>query len=136
MKNFDDLEVYASQIFFHTLQSAGSNEDSPFRMLADVNIDGTVKPVLLLGNVHPHPEFRDGHCIAILNPDKTLLKRINPGVGISTPILKEIVERKCDLMLYLYIEAYCNRRVSRAGTYQARTPSLAKYSAREIPFSE
>jgi hypothetical protein len=97
-----------------------------FRITVDVDVDGSIKTLLVVGNAHP--SFEDGSLIAVLNPDESLLSRIMPGCAYSRS-LKEIVRGKCDVMLYMWVDAFRKDKVHYTDEYIARKPSPAKFTA-------
>ncbi|HEP6431517.1 TPA: hypothetical protein VDB83_005849 [Burkholderia cenocepacia] len=100
-----------------------------FKGVFTLNIDGTAKPVLLVGAAHGMHE--DGEVIAILNPDEELVDRVHAGVGYAGGLLKEIIAGKCDAMVHLWIEAYRKDPASIIDKYQPRTdPVAAKFEVR------
>ncbi|CAJ6621777.1 Uncharacterised protein [Burkholderia pseudomallei] len=100
-----------------------------FKGVFTLNVDGTPKPVLLIGAAHGTHE--DGQVIAILNPDEGLVDRVHAGVGYAGGLLKEIVAGKCDAMVHLWIEAYRKDPASIIDKYQPRTdPVAAKFEVR------
>lgn len=126
---FDKVEKIAASLFLCAIQSSAKTSVM-FRNLIDVDIDGSTKPLLVVG--HAHPGYGDGSCIAILNPDKSLISKIIPGCGYSSFILKELVQRKCDLTLALCININCGYRSVRGTEYKCREPSLPKFKLPEI----
>ncbi|MBN3729485.1 hypothetical protein [Burkholderia sp. Tr-20390] len=94
-----------------------------FKGLFTLNVDGSPKPVLLIGAAHGTHE--DGQVIAILNPDEELSARVHAGVSYTGGLLKEIVAGKCDAMVHLWIEAYRKDPGSIIDTYQPRTDAVA-----------
>ena len=84
------------------VMAIGSDDDATFRMLITATVGGEVKPVLLLGNAHR--KFDDGHCIAILNPDAELVDKLGAGCGCSGLNLKDMVTKRCDVMLDVWIQ--------------------------------
>lgn len=114
---------------FKTVLRHCNGEHSTFRMTMTVNVDGEQKPLLILGNAHSAIE--DGHVLAVLNPDRDLTKELGAGVGYSTG-LKEIVGKRCDCMVDVWVDAYKSpdKQVGVMNTYQARSPSDSKFKAR------
>lgn len=129
---FEKVEKVASSLYLCALRSS-ANESVMFRNLIDFHVDGCKKPLLVLG--HAHPSHGDGSCIAILNPDESLVSEIIPGCGYSSSILKEIVTRKCDLALSLWINTDDRRNIWRMihGTrYKRRESPPAKFTLPRI----
>lgn len=53
---------------FHNILRASADHNGRFRMVMTTRTGGAEKPLLIVGNAHGIVE--DGHCIAVLNPDK------------------------------------------------------------------
>lgn len=126
---YDKVEKVVSSLYSCALESS-ADKDVMFCILIDVNLDGCTKPLLVVGTTHPL--YGDGSCIAVLNPDKSLLTKIIPGVGYSNFILKEIVQGKCDLTLSLWINTNAGISTQRSTQYKYRRPSPARFSLLEI----
>lgn len=116
---FDKVEKIMSHQYLCALK-ASPEEDALFRTLVDVRLDGTTKPLLMVGTTHPR--FGDGSCIAVLNPDERLLHAIIPGCGYSSSILKWMVSGKSDLALQLWINTNLGFRTTRGCQYKSRHP--------------
>lgn len=114
---------------FNTLLVSSDNNDTPFYALIDINVDGVIKPLLILGLTHPSHE--DGRVIAILNPDTDLVSRLSAMCGYDDQIIKEIVSQKCDLMVSFWVDAYKADPVPYVFSYKSRTPSTAKFYAKD-----
>lgn len=122
---FDKVEKAATSLYLCALESSAQS-DSIFRMLMNVDFDGSIKPLLVAGRAF---KLRDeGHLIAVLNPDKNLLNKIIPGCRYGNLILKEIVQGKCDLSLALWIKTNIGLNVSRSTQYKSRKPSPVRFS--------
>ncbi|MBU0593846.1 MAG: hypothetical protein KKH74_08940 [Gammaproteobacteria bacterium] len=126
---FDKIEKIAVKHYLCALESSAT-EDSLFRTLMNVDMDGSMKPLLVVGVTHPW--FYDGFFIAVLNPDISLISKINPGCGSSDFILKEIVSKKCDLMLSSWVYTYKGFKVSRSTTYKSRNPCSARFPFQKL----
>lgn len=106
-----------------------SDHGGTIRALFTLNIDGSPKPVLLIGSAHG--SHKDGEVIAILNPDHELLDRLQPGLGYSGGLLKEIVTGRCDAMVRVWIEAYRKDPSSIIDRYRPRAAAAtAKFEVR------
>ena len=112
---------------FHNILRASAHHNGRFRMVLTTRAGDTDKPLLIVGNAHGVVE--DGHCIAILNPDKELADLIRPGCAYGVGGLKEIVSKRCDLALDLWIDAYKGpeHAVSVIARYKSRKPQPAKF---------
>lgn len=121
----DKVEKAATNLYLCALESSAQSE-STFRMLINIDFDGSIKPLLVAGRAFKSRD--EGHLIAVLNPDKNLLNKIIPGCGYGNLILKEIVQGKCDLALALWINTNIDLNVSRSTQYKSRKPSPARFS--------
>ncbi|MBX3678040.1 MAG: hypothetical protein KF853_13565 [Rhodocyclaceae bacterium] len=103
-------------------------QDGCFKALVAVEVGDTVKPLLLVGNAHNEEE--DGHCIAVLNPDKALVDTISAGCAYGARTLKEIVAKRCDVALDLWIENYmpADRAVTVSMRYKTHHFQPAKFA--------
>ncbi len=105
--------------------------DSPdahgwFKALSTVDIDGEVKPLLLVGSAHRH--FEDGYCIAVLNPEQALVDEIPPGCAYNAPILRHQVRKRCDAAINVAFAGGGSVRTSEIiGSYISRTPAPARF---------
>lgn len=133
---FDKVEKVASSLYLCALGSS-AKESVMFRNLIDFHVDECKKPLLVLG--HAHPSHGDGSCIAILNPDESLVRKIIPGCGYSSFILKGIVARKCDLALSLWIntdDGFNIWRMIHGTRYKCRESVPAKFTLPAIKLGE
>ncbi|MGE0086574.1 MAG: hypothetical protein AB7S75_19375 [Desulfococcaceae bacterium] len=83
---------------------------------------------LIVGNAHR--EVEDGHCIAIINPDESLLTQVVAGCAYTGDTLKNIVKGKCDLMIEIWIDVYKKDGVSEISRYQSRNMEPAKFTVK------
>jgi hypothetical protein len=116
---------------FLAIPDASAGNQAPFKGLFTVEIDGEHKPLLLFGTAHSRVE--DGHITAVLNPDASLVERLQGGCGYSAAILKEIIAKRCDAAVSLWIDAYKNNRVLVGARYRNRISTPAKFNVREFP---
>ncbi|MGZ0002933.1 hypothetical protein [Burkholderia gladioli] len=100
-----------------------SDHGGTIKALFTLNIDGSPKPVLLIGSAHG--SHVDGEVIAILNPDRELFDRLQPGLGYFRGLLKEIVAGRCDAMVHVWIEAYRKDPSSIIDSYRPRAAAAA-----------
>lgn len=108
---------------------ASAADNGVFRVLLTAKVDDEVKPLLLIGNAHCRVE--DGHCLAVLNPDRELCDRLVAGCAYTHGILKEIVAKRCDLALFVWIDAYMKASPVKVVTkYQAKEAKPAKFVVR------
>ena len=110
---------------FKSVLKISSDQHGTFRLIVTAKIQDEDKPLLILGNAHS--EIEDGHCIAILNPDKSILNKVVAGCSYPADSLKEIVGGKCDLTVDLWIDAYKTNGVSEISSYKARNPKPAQF---------
>lgn len=113
-----------AESLFRTILRVSAEENGIFRALLTVNLDGTPKPLLVVGSVHPRIE--DGECIAVLNPTRDLSEELRGGVAYGGGI-REIVQGRCDAMVNLWIDAYGRSATSVLYSYASRAPSLARF---------
>jgi hypothetical protein len=106
MSALNEVKDIAVDIFDSVLK-ASADSGGIFRVLITAKIEGKEKPLLIVGNANS--SFEDGSCIAVLNPDKDVLQRIQGGVYYHNDILKKTVQGKCDLMVELWIDAYIKK---------------------------
>src|SRR5688572_6741997 len=99
---FEDLTRIAVDVFKIILRSSAESGGT-FRVLITAKVGNEEKPLLLVGNAHGHIE--DGHVIAVWNPDRTILEKVEGGVAYASGLLKELVSGNCDAMLELWIDA-------------------------------
>lgn len=118
----DKLAKIAEPVF-RALLAHSAEERGIFRVLMTVNVDGSPKPLLIVGNAHPRIE--DGDCIAVLNPDESLQKEVTGGVAYMGHI-KTIVTGRCDAMVHLWIDDYGAKKVTMIWSYKARQAAPAK----------
>lgn len=120
----DKVEKAATSLYLCALKHSAET-DSEFSTLINVNFDGNVKPLLVVGRAY---RLRgQGHCMVTLNPDKSLLSKLLPGSAYHKLDLIEIVQGKCDLMLDFWIDNY-GIRCGHKNQYRSRKASPAKFS--------
>lgn len=129
MSIVDQVKQAAISYFLGILYSS-ADHCAPFRAMVSMNVDGTVKPLLLVGTAHGKVE--DGHCLALLNPDESLANRIVAGCGYNGRVLKEIVAKRCDVALDIWIDAYkpAERAVTVMTRYKAQHFQPARFVVR------
>ncbi len=108
------------------VMTIGPDDEATFRMLITATVGGEVKPLLLLGNAHR--KYDDGHCIAILNPDAELVDKLGAGCGCSGANLKDMVTKRCDAMLDVWVGG--GSRTSLGCRYKAQSFQPAKFVVR------
>lgn len=112
--------------YFCAVLYASAETCAPFRGLITVPVGEEQKPLLLVGTAHLNKQ--DGHCIAVLNPDPDLVDQLHGGCGYTTPILKEIVSKRCDLALDIWIDAYREDGITVTTRYIAQEAKPAKFA--------
>ena len=124
MNTVEQVKQAAVRHFLGVLPSS-AGDNGMFRSMSTMHVGGENKPLLLVGNAHSRVE--DGHCIAILNPDQELIDKIHAGCAYSSAILKEIVAKRCDLALDVWIDAYKADGIYLGPVYKSRNPKPAKF---------
>jgi hypothetical protein len=105
--------------------SVGPDQDGFFRLHMPVSVGGETKPLLIVGNAHH--KAGDGHCTAVLNPDASLMDKIRPGVGYTRQTLIEMVTKRCDVALDIWLDSGEDDGVSVTAQYRARKFQPAKF---------
>lgn len=118
------IQQVASAVLGAVLQNSPS-DDAGIKTLISVEIDGQQQQLLIVGNTHRH--FNDANCVAVLNPDETLVSKIKTGVGYTSASLKEIVSKRCDAMVKLQMIGRDSRITT---TYRSRRRRSAVSVAR------
>ena len=121
------IEQIAVNTFLVILRASTEN-NSGFRILITTTVDGEMKPLLMIGSAHGGVE--DGHVVAVLNPDKELCDELQACCGYTPFILKEIVAKRCDMMVHVGVSAYRDKPVDYVTTYQAQVIKPAKFLVR------
>ena len=118
----------ATDIFLGALKH--TDHGGNFKGIFTLNVDGAPKPVLLVGSAHGSHE--DGQVTAVLNPDRDVIEKLEPGVGYHGGLLKEIVAGKCDAMVHVWIDAYKDDRFTVLEKYAARESVASKFEVRNL----
>lgn len=121
----EQIKQTAVNHFLGVLNSS-ADHNAPFRSLVTTKVGDSIKPLLLIGTAHSKVE--DGHCMAFLNPDESLVNELTAGCGYGRMHLKEIVAKRCDLMLDVWIDAYREDGVTITSQYKARNAQPAKFA--------
>jgi hypothetical protein len=82
--------------------------------------DGVV-PTLLVGFAELS-RVGDGHCAAILNPDKRFMKRIGMYNTLTGAQFKKLVARHCDAAIQVTVDSRLTDSTNVAVKYVARKP--------------
>lgn len=120
----DKVEMIVYDIYMSALK-ASPEESSLFRKLMMVDLDGSRRLLMVVGatnQYYPH----DDSCVAVLNPDRSLLREIHPGQFYDEDKLFGIVRGKCDFALGLMTDAARGRRF-RADPYFQFTTQREEY---------
>lgn len=121
------IERIAVTTFLAILRASTENR-SGFRILITTTAGGEMKPLLMIGSAHGGIE--DGHVVAVLNPDKELCDELQACCGYTPFILKEIVAKRCDMMLHVGVSAYKSNPIDFVTMYQAQEVKPAKFLVR------
>lgn len=109
---------------FKTVLMHSASDDGTFKTLSTVSIDGECKPLLMFGSANSRVE--DGNIYAVLNPDQDLIGKLKAGCSYSTAILNEIVRKRCDFAVHVWVDAYKKDGITVTRVYKNRAPSAAK----------
>ena len=123
------IQRAAVQYFLGILHASAADQ-APFKGLITIEIDGERKPLLLTGTAHSRVE--DGSCLAILNPDRELIGQVYGGLGGNPTAFKEVIAKRCDFALALWIEAYKDNRVVVGARYRNSTSAPAKFEVDKL----
>ena len=115
----EEIQKIAINTFVNLMQNNIGCEDNFFWQKSLVNHQGTVKPLYICGTLHKF--HMDGTCIAIVNPQLELLKKIHPGVGYTSGVLKEFAAKKCDFLVSTIVKCYSEVSYKTACNYASRT---------------
>lgn len=126
MRNEIDEMTTLAGSFLKSLLAASPDDNGTFRLLVTTGIGDAPKPMLMIGNTHRH-YYEDAYSIAILNPDESLLSDVRPGVAYTRFILKEMVSKRCDAMVLIWLEG---GNIRQAITYRARRQRPATFVVR------
>jgi hypothetical protein len=127
MNTAKHLQQIAVNTFLAILR-ASDQDHSGFRILITMTVDGEMKPLLMIGTAHGGIE--DGHVVAVLNPDQDLCDELQACCGYTPFILKEIVAKRCDMMVHIGVSAYRVNPVDYVTKYQAQVIKPAKFLVR------
>ena len=123
----EKIKEVSTQLFNSVLKIS-ANHQGTFRLVVTLQIDDQSKPLLVVGNAHS--EVEDGHCIAVLNPEESLMNEVIAGCAYMGGSLKGIVQGKCDAMVELWIDAYKTDGISEISSYTSREPKDARFKVR------
>lgn len=127
MNTAQQLQQIAVSTFLAVLRASTENS-SGFRILITTTIDGEMKPLLMIGSAHGCIE--DGHVVAVLNPDQDLCDEIKACCGYPSFAIKEIVAKRCDMMVHVGVSAYKSNPIDFVTVYQAQEVKPAKFLVR------
>ena len=124
MNNIEQIKQVAVSTFLAILKN-NAGDNGKFRMLLTVKVGDEIKPLLLIGTAHSRVE--DGHVLAVLNPDSELCDTLSSS-GYYSSLLKEVVGKRCDAALGLWIDAYKKDDACVTGKYLSKTAKPAKFA--------
>jgi len=123
MDIINHLNEVATHVFLGVLP-VSADDSAPFKMQMTIQVDGEVKPVVIVGTAHGRIE--DGNCTAVLNPDPVLRDQLlrQPGAIMH---FKKMLRGRCDAAITVWVDAYQNNRVLKGERYLARLLMPAKF---------
>lgn len=98
----DKVEMIVYDIYMSAID-ASPEESFLFRKLMMVDLNGSRRQFMVVGATHQYYSS-DNACVAVLNPDRSLLREIHPGCYYGSSALMHIVRGKCDFALGLMID--------------------------------
>ncbi len=121
-----------TETVFRSVLSVSAAQGGTFRLLITARVGEAEKPLLMVGNAHS--EGKEGHVIAVFNPDEDLMMQVLAGIIYDSSFLipgnaslKELVKGKCDVMIHLQMDADTKNGVREISSYESRTPKAAKF---------
>jgi hypothetical protein len=124
MTNKNDIKHKIEQAAlaeFKTVLAGGEEVQDVYKILTIY--DG--KPLLLTGTLNRITQ--DGYCMAVYNPEYSILERLDGHVAYAGNLLHKIVSNKCDLMLRIWIALGKKDYVSTFKEYSAQKPQTARF---------
>lgn len=98
----DKVEMIVYDAYMSALE-ASPEESSLFRKMKMVDLTGSTRLLMVVGATNQY-YASDNSCVAVLNPDRSLLREIHPGCYYGGAELLDIVQGKCDFALGLMID--------------------------------
>lgn len=124
IKQLTQLAVkYLTDSSQHKVTTNGS-----FKVLMTVTVDNVKKPLLLIGSVTS--EMNGGNCVAILNPEKSLVDWEELRSTDYTEHFKETFAKRCDMAVNVFLNIWMQDYVNVAGTYTSKVHTPAKFYVR------
>jgi hypothetical protein len=111
---------------FKAALAGSADHTAPFRMLMTTQVGGESKPLLVVGTAHGYVE--DGSIVVVLNPERGLVDQLNGSSGAYPVIFREIVQKRCDAAVSLWIDVYRRNGVIESASYVSRTAAPARFS--------
>ena len=105
-----------------------SKEGEDIQQVTTFSIDNQIMPLFIVG--HVSQKIEDGSCVVLLNPEKELINRIEPSTHYPSAILKEIISKKCDCMVQIWVDAYKtgSGRLTTMSKYKSRSASKPRFT--------
>lgn len=122
----DKVEMVVYDIYMSALETS-PEESSLFRKLLMVDLNGSRRLLMVAGATHQYYQT-DNSCVAVLNPDRSLLREIHPGCYYDRPELLGIVQDKCDFALGLMIDTCSGFRASPYFEYTSRPTTYSRFN--------
>lgn len=97
-----DVESIVCSVYTSALK-ASPQENYLFRKFMVVDVNGTTRLLMVVGAINQF-YASDNICVAVLNPDKCLLREVYPARFYSSAELLAIVSGKCDIALGLWTD--------------------------------
>lgn len=97
----DEVEIIVYNVYMRALE-ASPEKNALFREMMMVGLNGTTRLLMIVGAINQYYPADDS-CVAVLNPDKSLLREIHPGWYYGSSALTLMVQGKCDFALGLII---------------------------------
>lgn len=123
---FNDIEWH---VYDHCLEVLAASKKKPslFREFMKIEVDGSARLLMMVGATNQF-YASDNTCIAVLNPDRRLLKKLHPGIHYTRAQLKRLLQTKCDLALAFWIDASQGLRVAPYFEYKSRLTEPPRFT--------
>ena len=89
---------------FRSIYKDNRDTNHGFKVLKSITIGEDTKDLLILGIMNTWNRYDT--CIAVLNPSKEVIQKLEQGCVYTGNSLKRIVSRKCDLMVDLLVKTF------------------------------
>jgi hypothetical protein len=123
---FHDIEWHVHDHCVKVLETS-KKKPSLFREFMEIEVDGSTKLLMIVGATNQFYDS-DNICIAVLNPDRILLRKLHPGIGYNGSKLRRLLQRKCDLALALQINVGHGLRVDPYFEYMSRVTEPPRFN--------